>query len=392
MSTHARLSTPLLLCLLCSFSLPASAYTVKKCDPIAENDISVAADYVDRRLQDIADEFTHISQDNRDEFVRKWPRVDIVCQDEGQRGKSRTCLALADKGGFSHGGPGNRINVCYYNLVDSGATLCSLVGVLVHEAGHAHGFPILENHNDPNNYVRNNDPVYVMGTRAEAFCQADRLSITDGPLIGRSELKLGAACRADDQCQSGRCLGGTCQCDQDGDCPSGQRCFKPALGGNFCSATDLALGASCSRDEECRSSHCEGGECVCRQDGDCPSGQVCRTPITGRNRCEAGEDGTLAVGAACQRDAQCKSGRCERDECVCRSDSDCPAGQSCYTPVTGANYCSSTTLALGASCSRDSQCRSDKCQDRECVCKKDSDCPSGQMCKKPVIGKNRCDK
>lgn len=42
---------------------PASAYSVHKCDEIAENDISVAADYIDRRLQGIADEFTHISKD-----------------------------------------------------------------------------------------------------------------------------------------------------------------------------------------------------------------------------------------------------------------------------------------------------------------------------------------
>jgi hypothetical protein len=70
----------------------ALAYTVNQCDQIAENDISVAADYIDRRTQQIADEFTHISKDNRDEFVRKWPRINIVCQDEGPKGKSRECL------------------------------------------------------------------------------------------------------------------------------------------------------------------------------------------------------------------------------------------------------------------------------------------------------------
>lgn len=382
----------LVLTLLMVWASSAHAYTVKQCDEIAENEIKLAADYITKRLQKIVDEFTNISKKDREEFVKKWPRVTIVCRDEGQTGKSADCIRSQDKYGMAHGGAGTRINICYYNLVDRNESLCALVNTIVHETGHANGFPNLENHNNPTNYVYNNDPVYVIGDKAEAFCQADTKFINDVPLIGRSSLKLGAACRVDDQCLSGRCLGGTCQCDQDGDCPTGERCFKPAVGANFCSATDRAIGANCTRDEQCRSSHCEGGQCVCRHDGDCPAGQVCRTPITGQNRCEAGDDGNLALGAACQRNAQCKSGQCEGDQCVCRSDSDCPAGQSCFTPVGAQNYCESTTLGLGATCRRDSQCRSDKCEGGECVCRKDSDCPSGQKCKTPVFGQNRCEK
>jgi hypothetical protein len=386
----------LFIIVLGAFSLgfvvsPAFAYSVNQCDQIAENDISVAADYIDRRTQRIADEFTHISKDNRDEFVQKWPRINIVCQDEGLQGKSRECLTAESLGGLAHGGLGNRVNICYYNRVDRGETLCGLVGTIIHEAGHANGFPIFENHNNPTTYVRDNDPVYVMGTRAEAFCKTDTTFITDAPLIGRSDLSLGAACRVDDQCRTGRCLGGTCQCDQDGDCPTGQSCFKPAVGRNFCSRTDLAIGAACTREAECRSDHCEGGRCVCRRDGDCPLGQVCRTPITGQNFCEAGTDGTLALGAVCQNNNQCKSGQCEGDRCVCRSDNDCPTGQSCYTPIGATNFCQSTTLGLGAACNRDSQCRSDKCQGGACRCNKDSDCSGDQKCKKPLFGHNHCE-
>ena len=376
---------------LCLAVSPALAYSVNKCDQIAENDISVAADYIDRRTQRIADEFTHISQNNRDEFVRKWARINIVCQDEGPQGRSRQCLNEQSLNGLAHGGVGNRVNICYYNQVDRGETLCGLVGVIIHEAGHASGFPIFENHNNPTSFVRDNDPVYVMETRAVAFCTADTTFITDAPLIGRSNLSFGAACRVDDQCRTGRCLGGTCQCDQDGDCPTGQSCFKPALGANSCLRTDLALGAACTREAECRSDHCEGGRCVCRRDGDCPTGQVCRTPITGPNRCEAGTDGTLGLNAICQNDNQCKSGQCEGDRCVCRSDSDCATGQSCFTPITGPNFCQSTTLGLNAACNRDSQCRSDKCQGGACRCNKDSDCSGNQECKKPLIGNNHCE-
>lgn len=369
----------------------ASAYSIRQCDPIAEGDISLAGDYIDRRIRIITDQFTHLSEANREEMRRKWPRINIVCQDEGQRGRSRECLLAQGRGGMAHGGLGNRVNICYYNLVDRGEGLCGLVGVILHEAGHANGFPSFANHNDPDAYVYANDPVYVLGDRAEDFCTNDTAFITDAALLGRTNLVLGDACRADDQCQSGRCLGGTCQCDQDGDCPSGQRCFRPAVGANYCAREDLALGASCSRDDQCRSDHCEGGQCVCRRDGDCPGGQVCRTPITGQNFCEAGDDGNLALNASCTRDDQCKSGRCEGDRCVCRSDTDCPTGQSCYTPVTRANYCTSTTLGLGASCSRNSQCRSDQCQGGQCRCSKDSDCSGDQKCKKPVIGPNHCE-
>ena len=117
----------------------------------------------------------HISKADRDELVRKWSRINITCQDEGQTGKSRDCLANQGLGGFSHGGLGNQINLCYYNIFDLGplpvspnplkdyGTLCSLVGIIIHEFGHANGFAILENHNNPNTYARNNDPVYVMG-------------------------------------------------------------------------------------------------------------------------------------------------------------------------------------------------------------------------------------
>ena len=133
---------------------PCLAYTVNKCDEIAKNEISLTADYINRRIQRIEDEFTHISKADRDELVRKWSRINITCQDEGQTGKSRDCLANQGLGGFSHGGLGNQINLCYYNIFDLGplpvspnplkdyGTLCSLVGIIIHEFGHANGFAI----------------------------------------------------------------------------------------------------------------------------------------------------------------------------------------------------------------------------------------------------------
>ena len=93
--------------------------------------------------------------------------------------------------------------------------------------------------------------------------------------------------------------------------------------------------------------------------------------------------GNSLVGDQCFKDKECTSGKCEKDRCVCKSDGDCPNGQACYTPIGKANYCASTSKALGASCSKNSQCASDKCQQDQCVCKGDGDCPNGQACFTP---------
>ncbi|MGB0646543.1 MAG: hypothetical protein ACPGQS_05165, partial [Bradymonadia bacterium] len=59
-------------------------------------------------------------------------------------------------------------------------------------------------------------------------------------------------------------------------------------------------------------------------------------------------------------------------------------------PVGKSNYCSITTKALGKSCNNKDECRSKKCNKGKCVCKKNSDCPSGKTCKKKVTGANKC--
>lgn len=370
---------------------PASAHSIKKCDDIARNAVELATDYIDANVDDIADQFTHLSIDNRNEFKRKWPKFKIVCQDDGRNsGISRLCLSRPGLLGMAHGGPGNKVNICYYNLADNGtSTLCDLVGTIVHESGHANGYPIFANHNDPDGNVFNNDPVYVMGTRAENFCTNDT-DFNNTTLLARFNLNNGEACHSDTQCNSGLCRGGECQCDQDSDCGTGERCFRPAAKKNYCSSITLGLGAECSRNGQCRSGKCQSDRCVCRTDGDCATGEVCNRRIGRPNLCETGNDGNRLLGAACTSNDQCKSTRCQGDACVCRSNTDCPAGQACYTPVTRANYCASTTSPLGAACSKNSQCRSDKCESGECVCRRDSDCGSNSKCKTPITKKNWC--
>ncbi|WP_447963480.1 serine hydrolase [Nitrospira sp. Ecomares 2.1] len=200
---------------------------------------------------------------------------------------------------------------------------------------------------------------------------------------------LGATCSKNSECASDKCQQDKCVCKGAGDCPNGQACYTPVGKANYCASTSKALGASCTKDSQCASDKCEQDKCVCKSNGDCPNGQTCYTPIGKANYCAST---SKALGASCTKDSQCASDKCEQDKCVCKSNGDCPNGQTCYTPVGKANYCASTSKALGASCSKNSQCASDKCEQGECVCQSDNDCPGSQKCKTPVTKKNYCTK
>ena len=363
----------------------AIAFEVKNCPPDPESDITTAAKFLNRNMSDVVDQYTFLSEKQRQEIVRKWVGLAIRCSD-----REKQCDNFE---GYAHGGPGNTIHICYYSF-SSSDTLCDLVRVIMHEQGHADGFRMVPGHNHPTKYVFENDPMYRMGSIAEAYClsKARAGSFTNANLKGGGNRNIGDDCTEDLQCRSSRCSGGKCVCNEDSDCGPGKRCYKPAAAKNFCASTSLALGESCGRDDECRSNQCEGGVCVCRHDSDCPSGQVCKTPVTGKNFCQSSNDvGAKALGASCDRDSQCLSNKCEGDQCVCNSDSDCPSGQECYRPVTAKNLCRTVGLALGAACQKDSQCRSNKCEKDECVCRTNDDCPAGKVCKTPITGKNHCE-
>ena len=363
----------------------ARAYEIKNCPPWPEADIKAAAKFLNGNMSALVDQYTFLTEKQRQEIVRKWVGLNIRCSDH-----EKQCDRFD---GYAHGGPGNTIHICYYSF-SSSDDLCDLVRTIMHEQGHADGFRMVPGHNHPTKYIYENDPMYRMGSMAEDFCESSASSglFTNAALKGGGNRNIGDDCKEDLQCRSSRCSGGECVCNEDSDCGLGRRCFKPATAKNFCASTSLALGASCGRDDECLSNQCENDVCVCRHDSDCPSGQVCRTPITGSNRCEASEDvGSKALGASCDRDSECLSNKCEKDECVCNSDSDCPAGQECYRPIAGTNDCRPVGLTLGKPCQRDSQCRSNKCEKDECVCRTNDDCPAGKVCKTPITGKNRCE-
>lgn len=47
----------------------------------------------------------------------------------------------------------------------------------------------------------------------------------------------------------------------------------------------------------------------------------------------------LALSDVCSKDDQCRSGKCERNQCVCNDNNDCPGAQKCKKPLGGINQC-----------------------------------------------------
>ncbi len=71
---------------------------------------------------------------------------------------------------------------------------------------------------------------------------------------------------------------GVCEaCDRDNECVSGNCTLLRCV-----AATSLAIGTTCCRNQQCASNNCSSkGQCQCRRNDDCPSGQKCREGFLG---------------------------------------------------------------------------------------------------------------
>ncbi len=225
--THALMGT--LLALAAVAAGPAEArQRVKRCDAIAEQELVAARGIVNANLATLTQRLDFLTADERARFAGRWDKVKMACADD-----RLLCENNAGLLGFAHGGPGNTVRVCYYNMVALNQSLCELVGVVVHEKGHADGMPKLSNHNQLTNLAdQQRDPVYQMGFAAEDVCR-QALGSGDRPLRGAAELDLGDACEKDAQCSSDKCEFGVCTCKRDADCGAGGRCRR-RLGKNTC--------------------------------------------------------------------------------------------------------------------------------------------------------------
>jgi hypothetical protein len=220
------------------------------------------------------------------------------------------------------------------------------------------------------------------------------------------------ACSEIHPCDDGlRCVGGMCSiCDEDSDCEAGQTCqhgfcgavctvaadcpvdaawfvseaVEPAsyfgcrfhLEGpflSFCDGSGLHLrGESGTVCDPCLASlggcgagqACDGGNCTCSSNEDCPSPLVCRDGVCGTcaadDDCPCGHVCELgACVAGCTTDADCPGGRCDvaSGRCPdCLSDDDCAAPARCYEDGCVVSCDIERDCFLGSECRDSGRC------------------------------------
>ena len=105
----------------------------------------------------------------------------------------------------------------------------------------------------------------------------------------------------------------------------------------------------------------------------------------------------LAVGASCERNRDCLSDKCQGNgndrQCVCNGDQHCADGEFCNNRA-GQNRClADGSITVGETCDKNRECTTGKCQgsgnNRQCVCAENLDCDSGEYCNKR-INRNQC--
>ena len=93
----------------------AYAYDIKDCARDAKGNISAAADFIQANMSAIVDQYTFLTEKQRQEIVRKWPGLTLKCTDASQ-----SCQTGSRRYGHAHGGIGNTINLCHGNMVEMG--------------------------------------------------------------------------------------------------------------------------------------------------------------------------------------------------------------------------------------------------------------------------------
>merc|ERR1711976_418182 len=205
-------------------------------------------------------------------------------------------------------------------------------------------------------------------------------------------VEMGGACCHNEQCTTGSCGGGTCQCNTNGHCPAGQYCKKRGVGqSNTCENLNKEC-EKCDRDYECAgNARCHWWKCVtdnsltnigdtCCSDAQCSGGMTCKN-----SRCQCTRDNH------CPNDQWCKWDLIQGNKCVpakqdcewCLHNGQCGNGSACrFFKCSTRN-----SVDMGGACCRDHQCGTGSCrntigEDRVCQCKLDSHCPAGHHCSK----------
>ena len=221
--------------------------------------------------------------------------------------------------------------------------------------------------------------------------------------VNATQKGYGATCNTSSECVSGICIesSGTTFCSQGCDsqsCPNGDQCLEVSGGGginhaclpNSASVGTKTLGQPCTAVAECKSQICvsvPGQGYLCSQScdlqkQDCPAGYGCVQSNVGGLCIPSGTTPPpptgAALGAACTKNADCKSNLCIQvsaakvcsQVCDKANSASCGAGFDCVAVGTTAVCVKSgspppTKGVLGAECTKNEDCESDLCASGE---------------------------
>lgn len=220
---------------------------------------------------------------------------------------------------------------------------------------------------------------------------------------------LGADCIDDEECESGDCriLGDrrvcTERCNPFGaegatsGCDAGAFCDVVTCGAGACvpgNAGGAADGATCTRDGDCQSAHCQrlaSGASICGRPcsatgATCPEGYSCETGGSGCGVCVPTGSPMLPFGTACAVDGECASGDCD-DFCTqaCATHADCPGYRCGASGVCelGSPAIHGEPCPLGPECAIGLACAEVDGED-VCTSSCDTGCPEGTLCDRGV--------
>src|SRR4029079_9769846 len=103
-------------------------------------------------------------------------------------------------------------------------------------------------------------------------------------------------------------------------CTSGEQCSGGSCKVRCFTPDSKTFAAACEFNDECRQGTCSAallgavnGKCVCTEDSHCGTGNYCNAGIAGvgTNVCKS----KLDLGKACTKDHQCRSNRCSLFTC-----------------------------------------------------------------------------
>ncbi|HWU86815.1 MAG TPA: hypothetical protein VN253_06055 [Kofleriaceae bacterium] len=209
---------------------------------------------------------------------------------------------------------------------------------------------------------------------------------------------VGAPCKGDAECETGRCTGSVCVAKEPA-VKAGDPCQYTCPAPLQCSTTHHCveqIGKPCSQNIQCSTGLCEGNVCAnpdllrnCTTDGICDPDQVCIEVQPNLKRCKWQAGHACTNNGECSSKLGCNRGVCARDDGKCNDQNDCPSPYQC---IIAKQTCLKPN---GQTCGGDNECngffcKNNRCEPSPCVpaCSSTQHCnndPTAPKCLRNII-------